>query len=330
MTGQGLSYAKKCSVRIILEGQAPTGAWLASHTFNPYGFCWFRDGAFIADAMSRVGHVESAEAFFDWAAEVIYSRKERVKGGEILRARYTVEGEESEDEWPNFQLDGFGTLLWAIRAHAVRHNRPTEQWQEAIQVTLDYLARRWSEPCHDWWEEYSAIHPATLASIYAGLGAFDHPEADAVKAAINLKNAKLDASLIACVTPFRAVTHEEFKPTLEQIEQKLVNKAGGVHRHPKDTYYGGGEWLILTALLGWYYAQVGREKEALKKLERIAVHMDENGWLPEQTSQYMLAPKMRRYWFDKWGQPAHPLVWSHAMFLTLASELKISRTTRTN
>ena len=322
-TKKEFSYAKEHSIRVILEGQSPSGAYVAGPGFEQYRFCWFRDGSFIADAMSRVGHIKSSEVFFDWAAEIIHSRKQRVKGGEILRTRYTPEGGESDDEWPNFQLDGFGTLLWAIHTHAVRHNRPTKRWQEAIQITINYLVRRWREPCHDWWEDYSAIHPATLASIYAGLKAFSHPEADAVKAAIDLKNANLDASLIACATPFRVVTHEEFKPTLEQIEQRLVNKAGGVHRYPEDTYYGGGEWLLLTAFIGWHYAEIGRKDEAIKKLERIATHMDQNGRLPEQTSEYMLAPQAYETWVDKWGQPARPLLWSHGMLLTLASELKI-------
>ena len=59
------------SVEVILAGQAPSGAYVAAPTFGPYAYCWFRDGAFIADAMSRVGEVESAEAFFGWCARTI-------------------------------------------------------------------------------------------------------------------------------------------------------------------------------------------------------------------------------------------------------------------
>jgi isomaltose glucohydrolase len=60
------------SIEIIRDGQAASGAYAASPTFSQYrDFCWFRDGAFIAEAMSRVGEIESAERFFDWCAEIV-------------------------------------------------------------------------------------------------------------------------------------------------------------------------------------------------------------------------------------------------------------------
>jgi GH15 family glucan-1,4-alpha-glucosidase len=323
ITAETLLQLKEHSIRIIKEGQAPTGAYIAGPTFTVYRFSWFRDGSFIADAMSRVGEIESAEKFFDWTSTVILARKEKVKAGDILHTRYTTDGLESEDEWPNFQLDGFGTLIWAMHEHAKRHARSLDRWTEAINVVVEYLVQRWKEPSHDWWEEYSAIHPATLASLYAGLKAVNHPEAEAIKTAVDIQNAKLDASLVVCATPFHVVTNEEFEPILKLIEQKLVSKGGGVHRHETDVYYGGGEWLLLTAMLGWHYAEIGRKDEARKKLERVASHMDENGWLPEQVSEHMLAPEAYEGWVKKWGPSAKPLLWSHAMYLTLASELQI-------
>ncbi len=316
-------YLKKQSIKIIHDGQASSGAYIAGPTFTMYRFSWFRDGSFIADAMSRVGEIKSAEAFFDWAAKVVLSRRDRLKKGEILHARYTIEGNESNDEWPNFQLDGFGTFLWAIHCHGARHKRLLDRWNEAMNVIVEYLVAHWREPSHDWWEEYAAIHPSTLASIYGGLKSLNHPAAHKVQAAINLKNAKLDASLIVCATPFEAVSLKDFAPTLLDIEQRLVTPGGGVHRHQTDIYYGGGEWLLLTCFLGWHYVKLNRLKEARAKLERIVEHMDKNGWLPEQSSEYMLAPEYYEGWVKKWGPSARPLLWSHAMFLTLATELGI-------
>jgi GH15 family glucan-1,4-alpha-glucosidase len=323
MADKTLSYLKSRSIDIIKEGQAPTGAYIAGPTFTIYKFSWFRDGSFIADAMSRVGEIESAEAFFDWATKVILARRDRVEAGEILHTRYTAEGVESNDEWPNFQLDGFGSLIWAMHGHAARHSRPLERWQEAIDITSEYLANKWQEPSHDWWEEYSAIHPATLASIYAGLSAINHPEAEKIKQSIHLENARLDGSLIVCATPFKVVSHAEFEPILKEIEKRLITPAGGLHRHETDIYYGGGEWLLLTALLGWHYAEMGQKETALVKLQRVAAQMDQNGWLPEQTSEYMLAPEHYEGWVKRWGPSARPLLWSHAMFLTLADALGI-------
>jgi len=43
------------SLRVILEGQAATGAYIASPNFPVYKYSWFRDGSFIANAMSIAG-----------------------------------------------------------------------------------------------------------------------------------------------------------------------------------------------------------------------------------------------------------------------------------
>lgn len=45
------------------------------------------------------------------------------------------------------------------------------------------------------------------------------------------------------------------------MEETILHK-GGVHRFPEDTYYGGGEWLLLSCWLGWYNASVGRGDDA--------------------------------------------------------------------
>ena len=62
------------SIDVIAAGPAPSGAYSAAPTFGPYrDYCWFRDGSFIADAMSRVGEASSAERFFDsrWSAAAL-------------------------------------------------------------------------------------------------------------------------------------------------------------------------------------------------------------------------------------------------------------------
>src|SRR5690606_7559825 len=62
---------------LIRSLQHPDGAYPASPTFSAYrGYSWFRDGAFIADAMSAGGDAASAEAFFGWCARVIEQRRD--------------------------------------------------------------------------------------------------------------------------------------------------------------------------------------------------------------------------------------------------------------
>ena len=289
MPVSSLADLRRASVETIRAGQAPSGAYVASPTFPPYGFSWLRDGAFIADAMSRVGEVESAEAFFGWVARIV----ERGLGFE---ARYTLAGERDATEWPHRQHDGWGLWLWAIREHAARHGGGS-RWREAALATAAHLELVRNEPCHDWWEERQGIHAVTLACIAAGLG----DELDLSRA-----EERLDASLL--VLPFLGFGPVDVSP--------LVSPGGGVHRHLDDVYYGGGEWLLLTALRGLAEPDGGAEQ-----LEWIAAHATDDGRLPEQVQDHLLHPETYDEWVEKWGPPPCPLLWSHAMFLTLEHRL---------
>ena len=124
------------SVEIIAANQDAGGAYLASPAFPVYRYSWFRDGAFIADAMSRAGEVASADAFFALVRRVDRrprrADRRRSSSGrgaasrsppsEHLPTRFTVDGAEVDDEeWWDFQLDGYGTWMWALDAHRRRH-----------------------------------------------------------------------------------------------------------------------------------------------------------------------------------------------------------------
>lgn len=348
------------SVTVILANQAPSGAYLASPTFPVYRYSWFRDGSFIADAISRAGHAASAERFFDWCAGVLRDRSgaverllERRRAGEaipasdFLHARYSSDGTDSPEDWWTFQLDGYGTWLWALDAHARRHGVGVDRWADAAAISVRYLAAFWDEPCYDWWEEYVAErHTSTLASIVAGLSAAAGWEllpadvrglaaeaAAAARAAVLeravhdghltkwLDGAALDASLVACLTPFRLVSPDApvAAATIAGLEATLAH--GGVHRYADDVYYGGGEWLLLAGFLGWHYAETGRTGDAWRQLRWIGAQATESGDLPEQVSAHLLHPERYPGWVERWGPVATPLLWSHAMFLTLALEL---------
>lgn len=313
------------STQVILDFQDESGAYPASPYFAPYTYSWFRDGSFIADSMSRAGQIASAEKFFAWGSQIIVKRREHILNGGTLDARYTYDGHESTEEWASLQLDGYGVFLWAIKQHEARHQRSIDAYQEAAGLIQHYLATHWQDPSFDWWEERQGRHTASLACIYAGMAAYGHPEAEAIKASISLDQERTDASLLACGL-FDAVTVDEFAATLERIESQLVSEDGGVYRYADDTYYGGGEWPVLTAMLGWYYLKIGKTEAAAHTLEWCKQQMKESGWLPEQASAHVLHPEAVQPWIEKWGSPANPLLWSQAMFVTLATE--IARTTR--
>jgi GH15 family glucan-1,4-alpha-glucosidase len=359
----GLVALARRSVEIILANQAPSGAYPASPTFPVYRYCWLRDGAFIADAMSRAGEVASAEAFFGWCAKVLTSRRAQVESllarrhagqaipaAEFLHTRYTLDGAEADTEWWNFQLDGYGAWLWALDAHARRHGRSIEPFVDGAKLSAAYIAAFWDLPSYDWWEEHADHrHSSTLAAIYAGLRATERwpgvspagrnaaaEAASAIESAVRSDASRLghltkwiggtavDASLVAVSTPFELLTPGDplMRATVERIEAGLVDE-GGVHRYASDTYYGGGEWLLLSALLGWHLLRSGDESGALRQLGWVAAQATPAGELPEQVDTHLLAPEAEQAWLDRWGPIATPLLWSHAMYLTLALETGI-------
>jgi Glucoamylase and related glycosyl hydrolases len=359
-TRAGLVAVARRSVAVILDNQSASGAYVASPRFPVYGYCWLRDGAFIADAMSRAGQIASAEAFFGWCARVLVDRRPRVEAliarraagetippADFLHTRYTLDGRESDAVWENFQLDGYGAWLWALDAHHRRHGRPIEPFLAGASLSARYVATFHDHPSYDWWEERPEHrHTSTLAAMAAGLQAVAgwpeiEPElrasardgAAAIEDAIGsdaarrghygkwLGSDEVDASLLAIATPFAVVAADDplMVATARRIEADLVH-AGGVHRYREDTFYGGGEWLLLAGLLGSYRLRRGDTQGALRQLEWIAAHANADGDLPEQVADHLLAPSSQQSWLDRWGPVATPLLWSHAMYLTLALE----------
>lgn len=338
------------SIRIILESQAPSGAYPACPVFPTYQYSWFRDGAFIAYAMDLVGEHESAGRFHDWAAAAIVKRAELVeqavakaKSGhplehrELLHTRYGLNGDLADGDWPNFQLDGFGTWLWAIGQHTARTGSNwSTSWQTASQLTADYLKALWRLPCFDCWEEFpDEVHPYTLAAIDAGLRAHqdlassDHEEellairgrlteASVVDGTFvkSIGRTDVDASLLGLATPYDVVDPDDsrMERTIARIEQDLIRQ-GGVHRYATDTYYGGGEWVLLTAWLAWHYRRLGRKDHAERLLDWVESQADEQSQLPEQVSDQLNNPSYFPIWVERWGPVAKPLLWSHAMYL---------------
>ena len=345
------------SIAVIHENQKANGAFIASPSFPTYNYSWFRDGAYIAYGMDRAGDHESARRFFDWAVWAIGQRTKSTERAiatalsgtmpdeaDLLDTRYTVEGQPGKMTWFNNQLDGFGTLLWAMSQHREITGTGRPNWRSSVDLLARYLSALWTFPCSDCWEEFpDKIHVASLSAVYGGLmGAasfLDAPlfsdEAGRIKEFVlanGVKNGALvkfigtdwvDASLIHAATPYRLldVTDPIMVQTVARLESELVVEGGSIHRYVEDNYYGGGEWILLTAYLAWHYVErgdLGRARELSAWIERQA---DEHGDLPEQVADHMLIPERLPGWIAQWGPVAKPLVWSHAAYLTLVLAL---------
>ncbi|MDO9589832.1 MAG: glycoside hydrolase family 15 protein [Microcella sp.] len=327
------------------------------------GYSWFRDGAFIADGMSAAGAVDSASRFFDWCGRMLDQSRDRVADivaaeaagsplpdDQMLATRFTVDGREGDDPWWDFQTDGYGTWVWACIAHADRHGLSVDRWADGIRLSVDYLLATWSRPCYDWWEESAAeVHVSTLGCIVAGLeaaagAAVLEPAAEAAAretahAARTLMaergihdghlskwlgSTTVDASLAAVIAPLAVI--EATSPlglaSIRAIENELTVD-GGVHRYLLDTFYGGGQWPLLSCFLGLAHARAGDRDAALGLLTWAAGTETTDGFMPEQVPDHLLDASRRDEWIDRWGPVATPLLWSHAMYVRLAVELDV-------
>jgi GH15 family glucan-1,4-alpha-glucosidase len=353
------------SAEVIAEHQHVSGAYLASPTFSVYQFSWFRDGAFIADAMSRAGQLDSADQFFGWCTRVIAKRAghitqlvdrsargEPIRRDEHLPTRYTVDGDVTGEDWWDFQLDGYGTWMFMFVEHHRRHDVGfagcAPETRTALALCVDYLCAFWSQPCFDWWEEnVDGVHVSTLASIEAGLRAVVSADlidgdrrARASQVADDIvvliladgcadnhlvktigQDERVDASLIAAFTPFHTIdaTGETAVNTYRRIADDLA--PDGVHRFLGDTYFGGGRWVVLAGFLGAHEARTGNADRALERLNWMYQQATPEGLLPEQVTDHSLDPTFIDEWVERWGSVATPLLWSHAMYITLADEL---------
>jgi len=355
------------SVLLLGDTQNQHGSWPASPTFTQYGFSWFRDGSFIADGASACGLASEADRFHDWCGRVLEGEASAIEAAicaadagvtlrdeDYLPARYQLDGTRQDDDWWNFQVDGYGTWLWALRRHLARHSGSAEQWQSPVVLAARYLIATGLAPCRDWWEENrDQRHVATLAGVCAGLEsavALGVLPADVRTRAIDVATSArnlitshgvhdarlgkwlggtgLDASTlsVAGLYDVLALDDPRVETTVEAVERQLTSACDaptGVHRYLDDTFYGGGQWPVLTCLLATHHLRTGKRERAAQLLDWVVSTTRDDLLLPEQVAP-QLAPGRIAEWNARWGPSAHPLLWSHGAFL---SALEVWRAT---
>ena len=287
--GSHLDAGVAASVAAILRNQHASGAFVASPDFAQYQYCWLRDGSFIAHALDIAGELGAAEHFHVWCATAIsgiapliaaaldrHFDGQPVDAAKMPPARFSLDGLAVSDDWPNFQVDGYGTWLWSLHQHlqAAGGRALPSRFAPAVEVAARYLDIFGNSPCYDVWEEAGgSVHTATLGCAYGGLRAAAAMLNDSALAerahslALSLvddarrygrfrksdHSHDVDASLLWLCEPFHVVPPGEhaFVETVRRITAEL-DLDGGIRRYPGDTYYGGGAWPVLTASLGWH------------------------------------------------------------------------------
>jgi GH15 family glucan-1,4-alpha-glucosidase len=343
----------------MTTNQWESGAFVASPDFPQYQFCWLRDGSFVAYALDRSGEHQASHRFHEWCASSVdgissmmeaaikaCSGPQRLDASSLPPARFSLDGRVVRDDWPNFQIDGYGTWLWSLHEHLQRgdHAGLPASWGRPVERTALYLSAVGEGPCFDVWEEHgTAVHTSTLAAVIAGLDAaarmLGEPaftdRAAEVRSRLtdqarvegrfekSSESHEVDASLLWLAEPYHVV--DALEPSYVQTVTEVggaLDLDGGIRRYPTDTYYGGGAWPVLTASLGWQRVAVGDCSEGLRRHEWVAHRFDVEGRLGEQFGGEERDPAMHAEWVRRWGPPAQDLLWSHAMFVILSDELR--------
>jgi GH15 family glucan-1,4-alpha-glucosidase len=358
LNSERYDLAVRRSVETILRLQSDNGSIIASPDFGQYRFCWLRDASFISYALDRAGEHEASARYHAWVNAAVTGIADVIDGViakralgadlsplEMPPARFALDGSTVVDDWPNFQVDGYGTWLWSLGQHLelTGETGVSDGLRESVQRVAKYLSTFAFSKCWDVWEENGdAQHTSTLACVYGGLTSaawlLDDEQyatrASEVRAHLadgashngfyvkSSMNGDVDASTIWLTTPFEVVdgNDEYFAKTIALIEDRLTLN-GGIRRYPTDVYFGSGAWPVLTASLGWHFVQVGDIEGAERCLEWIASHFDEVGRLGEQFDGEERDYEHYHEWVLRWGLPAQELVWSHAMFVILSLEL---------
>jgi GH15 family glucan-1,4-alpha-glucosidase len=359
-----LTALRDASIRVILDNQSSTGAYIASPNFRVYNYSWIRDGAFIADAMLDLGEIESSSLFHDWVSKLVLAREFKIRSliarsklgedispDEHLHCRFTINGEDSTEDWTNFQLDGFGTWIWSLGRFQESGKPLNSDHLLAVEYLVPYLAEFWRQESFDWWEEsFGHQHVSTLGSICAGLMAcstwpllssgnrrlagetgaliFNHISKNIGADSRLTKwigSDGLDASVASLISPFPIFQADSL--IAQQTILAIENELGlfGTYRHVDDVYFGGGKWLILSAFLALAMLETGEIEKPRAVLEWISAQADSEFNLPEQISSPLLHPDSRQEWIDNWGEPAQPLLWSHAMYLKLYCAINLKK-----
>lgn len=344
------------SVKVLLDGQAPSGAFIVSPNFASYRYSWLRDSAYCANAMDLVGNTTSASKFHRWVevtltreiptAEFLISRLNKgaiLDMNEMLPTRYTLDdaletsGEVENVSWPNYQLDGYGVWLDELRRH--HQGLGTQDFNsEVVDLVARYLIATWETDCYDCWQEFGdGQHASTIAAVAAGLenaGLLLNDdmylcEAEKVRDSLfkkfirngrfckGLTDDRVDSSLLWLAVPFRVVELDDpaFVNTVEEIRANLRGSTGEIYRYLGDSYFGGGEWCLLTNWLGWYDRLTNNTTEFEHSRKWVTEQASQDLELPEQSTSGTQEPTMIDPWVRRWGKVATPLLWSHAMYL---------------
>lgn len=217
-------------VSIILQHQDPDGPFppTGQDEYSYFPYRWPRDSSYTVlgpiyklQTASKKDYeilTDAIEKNFEWWFNRINDEKEGLEDliladsisvaefhEKALPARFTKEGLReqksglADENWPNVQLDGYGTLLAVFGQYVKQTNKTSLAWgyKDEISLLASYLSKFATFPNYDMWEDKrffgknGCLHLSTLACVYAGLSAVDEMNIDGIPSQkTNLSNIK--------------------------------------------------------------------------------------------------------------------------------------------
>ncbi len=310
---------------------------------DTYSYCWPRDAAWIALALSSAGYHEIVHNCSNFLANVISPE------GYLLH-KYTPNGEfgSTWHEVPMIQIDETASPIYAIYRDWLESKNivmVAKLFPTLIQPATDYLVTfidretGLPRPSYDLWEERRGIYTYSASTIYgAFVGASKMAEAvghivdakvwaeyaEMVKKGIlthlydnklkrfvrGIDDDTIDSSLFAVwyhgVLP---ADDERVINTMVAIEHELGQEGGGIARYEGDQYMGHmNAWIICTLWLAQWYSEIGNPDKAISILKWVVDKAHPTGLLPEQVGKHGESISVL------------PLIWSHSTFVLTVFE----------
>ncbi|MFZ5648013.1 MAG: glycoside hydrolase family 15 protein [Bacillota bacterium] len=165
---------KRSLLAIKIMSDKTSGASLAAPEFDShyiasggYGYCWPRDGVFVALALDEAGHHQEAEAFYRFAVKV-----QKPDGSWFQR--YFMNGDWAP-AWGG-QIDQTGAVLWGYHHHfKITGDKDflNHIWPSVYSGAGYLVNNRWENglqiPTMDIWEDEFAQSTYSSAAVYGGL-----------------------------------------------------------------------------------------------------------------------------------------------------------------
>ena len=333
------------SLFVMRDCQAQSGAILASPDSrtlkwggDTYTYNWWRDGAYVAKAMSEAGLHRNALAFIHFAGQC------QEEEGYFLH-RHLPDGSLGST-WhppPFLQADQTASVIDAIQHEYEESGNLDEllqSWQ-TVRKAADFLMtftdeRGLPRPSFDLWEEKKTVNAYTVAAVVRGLDAAAklgralarrsdfwaeaaarmhqagiahlwNPKRNTFHKSIDPVDETVDAStLLALLIGFLPPTDPRFAQVVKAVEERLwVKGPGGIARYEGDQYYGReNPWVICTLWLAQCHIRLGNHDRARELIEWAAGTASPTDLLPEQVESQS-------------GEHTSvtPLVWSHSTFI---------------